>query len=138
MTSGTRTLVATLLAGATMCAGFAGANAQSGSALSPEAVAELVAEGASIYRYRCSKCHGATGAGQQQGNDAAPRLTGNHTNLSVQKIASQVLRGGSYMPPFYDLSDRDVAAVATFIRSSFGNDLGAVTAEEIAVIRQGQ
>jgi mono/diheme cytochrome c family protein len=39
------------------------------------------------------------------------------------------------MPPFNGLSDRQVAAVATYIRNSWGNEFGIVTEAQIAAYR---
>jgi len=36
------------------------------------------------------------------------------------------------MPPFDSLTDREIAAVATYIRNSFGNNHGIATEEEVA------
>ncbi|MDA1239098.1 MAG: c-type cytochrome [Proteobacteria bacterium] len=94
--------------------------------------ADLIVEGASVYRNQCTRCHGRNGEGQQYGHDAAPRLHGILARLSVRRITVQVIQGGSYMPPFSSLTDRKVAAVATYIRNSFGNNHGIATEEEVA------
>ena len=96
----------------------------------------LIAEGASVYRNRCARCHGSNGQGQWYGHDAAPRLDGNFARLSVRGIAVQVIQGGSYMPPFASLTDREIAAVATYIRNSFGNNYGIATEEEVYKYRE--
>ena len=96
----------------------------------------LIAEGASVYRNRCARCHGINGQGQWYGHDAAPRLDGNFARLSVGGIVAQVIQGGSYMPPFASLTDREIAAVATYIRNSFGNNYGIATEEEISEKRK--
>ena len=96
----------------------------------------LIAEGASVYRNRCARCHGNNGQGQWYGHDAAPRLDGNFARLSVRGIAVQVIQGGTYMPPFDSLTDREIAAVATYIRNSFGNNYGIATEEEVAKNRK--
>ena len=96
----------------------------------------LIAEGKSVYRNRCARCHGRNGQGQWYGHDAAPRLDGNFARLSVRGIAVQVIQGGSYMPPFASLTDREIAAVATYIRNSFGNNYGIATEEEISENRR--
>ena len=95
-----------------------------------------IAEGASVYRNRCARCHGRNGQGQWYGHDAAPRLDGNFARLSVRGIAVQVIQGGSYMPPFAGLTDREIAAVATYIRNSFGNNHGIATEEEVSKYRE--
>ena len=96
----------------------------------------LIAEGASVYRNRCARCHGSNGQGQWYGHDAAPRLDGNFARLSVKGITVQVIQGGTYMPPFDNLTDREIAAVATYIRNSFGNNYGIATEEAVAKNRK--
>jgi mono/diheme cytochrome c family protein len=115
-----------------MIAGSTAAVAQ--TEVTPAAVSmeALKAEGASVYRHRCAKCHGHAGEGQQHSHDAAPRLSGSFARLSVRTIAVQVIRGGAYMPPFYSLTNREIAAVATYIRNSFGNSYGIATEDEVA------
>ena len=102
------------------------------AASAPVSQEELITEGASVYRNRCARCHGRNGEGQWYGHDAAPRLDGNFARLSVRGIAVQVIQGGTYMPPFDSLTDREIAAVATYIRNSFGNNYGIATEEEVA------
>ena len=102
----------------------------------PVSLEVLIAEGASVYRNRCARCHGRDGQGQWYGHDAAPRLDGNFARLSVRGIAVQVIQGGSYMPPFASLTDREIAAVATYIRNSFGNNYGIATEEEVSKYRE--
>ena len=105
-------------------------------ASAPVSLEVLIAEGASVYRNRCARCHGRNGQGQWYGHDAAPRLDGNFARLSVRGIAVQVIQGGSYMPPFASLTDREIAAVATYIRNSFGNNHGIATEEEVSKYRE--
>ena len=93
---------------------------------------ELIAEGASVYRTRCARCHGHDGEGQQYGHDAAPRLRGNFARLSsVRGIEVKVLQGGSYMPPFRSLTDQKITAVATYVQNSFRNNRDIATEEEV-------
>lgn len=113
--------LATALIGAPEAAGAQGA-------VAPET---LTADGAGIYRSHCARCHGKKGEGQRSGHDAAPRLGGNFARLSVAEMTAQIIRGGAYMPPFGALSDREIAAVASHVRTSFGNSLGPVTEEDV-------
>jgi mono/diheme cytochrome c family protein len=122
-------LVAAALA---MTGGSAAAIAQNTAAPAPVSLAVLSAEGASIYRTRCAKCHGRNGEGKRHGPDIVPRLVGNFAHLSVKQITVQVIRGGSYMPPFANFTDREIAAVATYIRNAFGNDHGIASQAEVA------
>jgi mono/diheme cytochrome c family protein len=40
------------------------------------------------------------------------------------------------MPKFDYLSDQDIAAVATYVRNSFGNQLGIANVQEINELRR--
>jgi mono/diheme cytochrome c family protein len=103
------------------------------SAVSKE---QLISAGSKIYLAKCARCHGRKGQGQFNGHDAAPKLRGNYANLDIEEITIQVIRGGAYMPKFDYLSDQDIAAVATYIRNSFGNQLGIANVQEIYELRR--
>ncbi len=89
------------------------------------AVMEL---GGTLYADNCAACHGENG-------DAERKFAGSQSLKHVVLIASQVIHGGEFMPKFDFLTDEEVAALGTYIRNSWGNTLGPVTAEEIAVYR---
>jgi mono/diheme cytochrome c family protein len=107
---------------------------------------DLGAAGAGTYLKQCSFCHAIDGRGHGK---LLPPLAGNPTLLdsepaSVINIilngAGRIVAGGvpdSYrMPPYRVLlSDAEIADVATFIRSSWGNGAKAVTAKEVAELR---
>ncbi|MBT6728528.1 MAG: cytochrome c [Deltaproteobacteria bacterium] len=92
---------------------------------------QLISAGSKIYQPKCARCHGRKGQGQFNGHDAAPKLRGNYANLATEEITSQVTRGSAYIPKFDYLSDQDIPAVATYIRNSFGNQLGIANVQEI-------
>ncbi len=102
--------------------------------------------GKSVYEGQCANCHGAKGAGQPP---RYPPLAGNQSiqmESAVNPIR-MVLNGGfppgtpgnpmPYgMPPFAQtLSDDEVAAVVTYIRSSWGNHGTAISAREANELR---
>ena len=90
-------------------------------------------EGEQVYQ-QCAACHGPDGAG-----GAGPALAGNQNLESANYHISRILNGGAGMPAFRDqLSDEQIAAVATFERTSWGNSFGEVTAEQVAQQRSGQ
>jgi cytochrome c553 len=67
---------------------------------------------------QCSACHGVNG----QGNGQFPRLAGQHANyvvaqLKVFKLTNQRPRGAPMKGVTHDLSDADMAAVASFVAS---------------------
>lgn len=115
--------------------GATSAYAQADASTDDSLMEDLMGEGASLYRLECARCHGRNGEGQLYDHGAAPRLAGNAARLAVRKVAVQVIRGGSYMPPFGSLTDRELAAVVTYVRNAFGNDYGPATVDEIAQIR---
>jgi mono/diheme cytochrome c family protein len=116
----------------------------------PEPVAEVRAaasvteRGARLYGDHCLQCHGAQGQGVPS---AYPPLAGNRAvTLSTTANLVQVVLAGGYppatagnprpfgMPPYATvLSDAEVAAVLSFIRSSWGNKAAPVS--ELAVAR---
>jgi len=102
--------------------------------------------GKKIYAAQCAACHGANGEGK--GWDFPP-LAGNQ---SIQMVSSvnpirMVLNGGyppgtfrnprPYgMPPFaQSLSDEEVAAVVTYIRTAWNNHGSAITAQDVSALR---
>lgn len=94
--------------------------------------AELVAEGEAIFASTCATCHGNEGEGR-----VGPPLDGRQALSRSSTVVTTVLFGGkSIMPAFGDqLSDREVAAVATFVRNSWSNEFGPVTEEEVSELR---
>ena len=96
----------------------------------------LTAEGSKVCKAKCSKFHGRKGQGQFNGHDAAPMLRGNYANLGTEEVTIQVIRGDAYMPKFAYWSDQDIAAVATYIRNSFSNQLGIANVHEINKLRR--
>lgn len=102
--------------------------------------------GADVYAARCAQCHGIDGRGK--GTDWPP-LAGNIgvTAPYPGNVVRMVLDGGFApatagnprphgMPPFGQvLSDDDVAAVATYVRNSWGNAAGGVTPLQVKQAR---
>jgi mono/diheme cytochrome c family protein len=93
---------------------------------------EVIKRGAKLYGDHCARCHGDDGEGVA---GAYPALAGNRAvTLPVTANLVQVVLGGGFppatagnprpfgMPPFATvLSDADIAAVITHIRTSWGN-----------------
>ena len=101
---------------------------------------EAMAEGKAIYADRCAGCHGENGEGRK----GAPALAGNRVVTMDNPInAANMIRQGGFaaatkgnprphgMPPFYDLDGRDLAALMTYIRGSWGNNAAPVTATNL-------
>jgi cbb3-type cytochrome c oxidase subunit III len=89
--------------------------------------------GASVYAKNCAVCHQAAGEG-----GIGPALAGNpHVNIgNPSTMLTTILRGRNAMPSWRgQLAASDIAAVATFIRSSWGNNAGAVTVQDVMAIK---
>lgn len=111
------------------------------------APAVATADGAAIYQ-RCMACHQANGegmpgafpplAGSEWVNGPAARpiaivIHGLQGEITVKgaKYNSQMMPYGTNVP----MSDDEIAAVLTYVRSNFGNSAPAVTPAEVAKVR---
>lgn len=109
----------------------AAAAQQPGGAQTEALLAQLKSEGQEVYARTCASCHGAQGQG---GVGAA--LTNNSRLQNAALIVEAIVKGVGYMPPVgANLSNREIAAVATFVRTSFGNNYGLVTESDVARLR---
>ena len=107
-----------------------GANLQVAQAADDAAlIADLVKEGKPLFSMVCKDCHGAAG----EGGDGPP-LAGNEALSSRSAVVTQILVGDADhgMPAFDFLSDQEIAAVATYVRNTWDNAFGIVTAERVA------
>jgi glucose/arabinose dehydrogenase/cytochrome c5 len=102
--------------------------------------------GAAVYNARCASCHQASGQGVSgvfpplAGTDWVTgdksRLIGIILNgLSGEIDVDGVTYNGAMPPWSATLTDREIAAVLTHVRTSFGNDAEPVSAAEVAAIR---
>lgn len=112
-----------------------------------DAKPEKTAVGFNLYRKNCVSCHGMKGDGNK---GKYPELSANPTVLATnpQSVIRVTLEGSKHstvneqakreaMKDFSKkLSDQDVADISTFIRSHWGNQAPAVTAEEVKIIRE--
>lgn len=84
--------------------------------------------GEGIYNaHGCSGCHGENGEG-----GVGPAFAGNPKLWNEEYVIDQILLGGGGMPGFHrQLTDGQVAAVATLVRTSWGNDLEPLDGDEV-------
>lgn len=91
-------------------------------------------DGASLFQQNCSACHQAQGQGVP---GAFPALAGDKFVVGDPKGPAYVVthgRGG--MPNFSeDLDDKQIAAILSFVRSSWGNTAPALSADLVASVR---
>lgn len=130
-------------------AGDTGAAAQTAAA--PAAAAGGAQSGEQVYQ-RCMTCHQANGAGipgtypplagseyANAANPAVPIRVVLHGLQGPVTVKGQQFNG--LMPAYgtgIEMSDAEVAAVLTYVRSSFGNSASEVTAEQVAKERAAQ
>lgn len=110
-------------------------------------VAEDVLQlGARLYKAQCAECHGERGEGR--GLDYPP-LAGHRTVTmpSSANLVKVIVNGGfppttagnprpHGMPPFGpSLTDTEIAALASFVRNSWGNRAAGVTAVDVSQVR---
>lgn len=82
----------------------------------------------------CSACHQATGKGVK---GAFPALAGSaFVQGDPKAVMTTVLNGRGGMPSFKDdLGDADLAAILTYVRSSWGNAASAIKPADVAAAR---
>jgi mono/diheme cytochrome c family protein len=104
-------------------------------------------EGGKVYQTNCSSCHQATGAGVE---DTFPPLANNPAVTGDPKALIHIVKYGmsgklevlgqnynGMMPNWgQSLSNADIAAAVTYIRSSWGNKASAVTEADVAAVSQ--
>lgn len=97
----------------------------------PEAQQEQAQmSGQQIYQQQCAVCHGQNGEGV-----VGPAFAGNEGLQDIEYVISQILYGGGAMPAFAEqLTPQQIAAVASYERTSWGNDFGAITVEQVQQI----
>lgn len=96
-------------------------------------------EGQMLYA-SCAGCHGAEGKGLQ----AVPVLAGNPAVLGdVKGSLGALVNGqdkaewpGAHTPMGRSMTDRQLSALLTFVRKSWGNTGSVVTPDEVARLRK--
>ncbi|MEG0185228.1 MAG: cytochrome c [Stenotrophomonas sp.] len=70
------------------------------------------AAGAKLYTANCTACHGADRAGMP---GAFPALTDINKRLQPAQIKDKISKGGGLMPPFPQLSQQEIADIASYL-----------------------
>ena len=156
MTPSLPRLATALLGGALLLAACGGSDAPADESAAggdaPAATESLtgdVAVGATKYGQVCASCHMADGNGTP---GVFPPLAGSEwaTSAEVKVPISIVLhglqgpmtvKGANYdglMQPWGMIPDADIAAILTYVRSSWGNSASAVTPEQVAEVRAAE
>ncbi len=93
-------------------------------------MAALFDQGAEIYGINCLECHMEGGVGRKLDGDAAL--------ANAETVITQLLEGSPNftMPAFAStLSDREIAAVATYVRNAGENHYGIVREADVRRLR---
>ncbi len=112
----------------------------------PAAAAQAPRSGAQVYAAVCAACHQPAGEGN---GESYPPLAGSSwvtgderrlVRIILHGLTGEIdVEGQSYsgaMPPWGPtLRDDEIAAVATYVRNSWGNKASAVTAATVAQLR---
>ncbi len=99
-------------------------------------------DGEQIFQAQCSACHQSTGLGMP---GAFPPLAGSEWVVGREDIVVSILLHGitgpidvkgtpynSAMPSFQKLTDEEIAAIISFIRTQWGNTASPVSTETVA------
>lgn len=115
--------------------------AQMMAAASGEKTGAAPANGATIFAGTCAACHQATGLGAPgmfpplAGSEFVTGDPGRLARLVLHGLTGPVTVKGSafngQMPPWQQLSDAEVAAVLSYVRSSWGNGAPAVAPDVV-------
>ncbi len=80
----------------------------------------------------CFVCHGQDGNG-----GAGPRFRGDPFLGITDYVIAQILLGRGIMPSYASrLNDQQLAGVASYIRNSWGNNVGEVKPEQVTQVRK--
>jgi cytochrome c6 len=92
------------------------------------------ADGKTLFAKNCAACHQADGRGIP---GAFPALAGSALALGASAEAAEVLlKGRGGMPDFSgSLDDADIAAVLSYVRTSWGNRAAPVADAEVGALR---
>jgi mono/diheme cytochrome c family protein len=115
------------------------------TAAAPEPAANENPLGEKVYKQYCFACHQMDGRGVP--GNFPPLIKTDWVNGEKERLIKLVINGmegpiqvngevyNSVMTPHGFLSDEEIAAVLTYVRSNFENNSSAVTVEEVQQIR---
>lgn len=105
------------------------------AALSSSAASAQTPDGKTVFATNCAACHQAGGTGIP---GAFPALKGNtFVAGDGNLVIATVLKGRGGMPAFAEsIDDAQLAAVISYVRTSWGNQAGAVTVADVAAVRK--
>lgn len=114
------------------------------TAKAPTPVKTINVAGKTVYMQYCVACHQVDGRGVGNLNPTLPRTSyvlGDKARLIkvvLEGLSQKAVDGEKYsnvMPSLSNLTNQQIADVLTYVRSSFGNKVSAVTAAEVKKVR---
>ena len=91
----------------------------------------LYEQGQEIYEQECALCHLPTGLGIPPD---FPALSGNAVLADLRRVVANIHQGRDNMPAFPTFSAEEVAAVATYVRGTWGNSYEPAGPEAVAAL----
>lgn len=103
--------------------------------------------GKMLFRQHCGACHQMDGSGVP--GMYPPLIESEYINGEVKWLVNAIVNGlegpitvkgveyDNLMPQMAYLEDQEIADILTYVRASFGNNSGEVTAEQVKEIRAG-
>ena len=124
------------------CSSSTSTSSSTGAATNNTAKTMTASNGAAVFNTNCASCHQSDG----KGGAAAPALAGNALVTGPANKVIHIVKDGltgavtvngkaynGTMPAWKGvISNDDIAAVITYIRSSWGNKASAVTSAQVA------
>jgi len=107
--------------------------------------------GAALFQGNCGACHAALGQGGKDGyfpalfhNSTTGAANSNLVATILNGVNRTTAKGQAFMPGFggrptdaNQLSNHDIALIATYVRTQYGAGGPAVTDKDVAIVRQG-
>ena len=91
-------------------------------------------EGRQLYQQNCALCHRDSGVGDPP---TFPALSGSGQLGDPVRIVRTIYQGRERMPPFPHLTATEIVFLADYLRHTWTDDIGGVTAEEVAAVLEG-
>jgi mono/diheme cytochrome c family protein len=114
----------------------------------PDQPIEKELPGKAVYKKNCLTCHQSDGSGVPGMHPPLgpgswiEKDPAELTAIMIKGLNGQIEVNGeiykNYMPSQAKLTDEEIADVLTYVRSSFGNKLGPVTADLVKKVRSGR